>query len=54
MRIPQRAFNPQQIKGERCEKTKPSGFTKSFYTYKNNYFRKGLIYKPFNIKQLDS
>jgi len=35
-------------------KLKPHGFDKHFYQYKNNLFRKGFIYKPFSLKQIDS
>lgn len=26
----------------------------TFYVYKNNYYRKGFIYKHFSLKQIDS
>ena len=32
----------------------PNDFTKTFRDLRKNYYRKGFIYKPFNIKQIDS
>jgi transcription elongation factor len=35
-------------------RAKPAGFTKHFYQYKSHIFRKGLLYKTFTLKQLES
>lgn len=50
-RPPQKAFNPSW-KG--AYKTRPAGFTKHFYQWKNFIFRKGFLYKTFSIKQLET
>jgi len=52
MRTAQNVFVPGQYKD--VIKTKPAFFDKHFYQWKNNLFRKGFIYKPFSLKQIDS
>ena len=51
-RLPQCPFNPKQVK---CGDPQPlDGFAKPFIPYKNNYYRKGFVYKPFKLKQIES
>ena len=52
MKVPQCEFNPANF--EDANKIKPYGFTKHFYQFKTNIYRKGFIYKPFSLKQIDS
>lgn len=56
MRVQQQPFNPENIKdvNQRQSKYKPIGWNKTFYRVSNQLFRKGFIYKPFTLKQIDT
>lgn len=53
MRQPQRFFNPQLFPGVSKTKVNEFGY-RHFYNYKNQYFRKGFLYKAFPIKQIET
>ena len=50
---PQKAFNPTIFKDAIKQTANGPSNTKSFYQWKSQYFRKGLLYKIFSMKQLD-
>ena len=50
-KIPQKAFNSTVFSD--AHRVKPTGFTKHFWQWKNMYFRKGFLYKIFNVKQIE-
>ena len=52
MRMPQNVFDEKEYPGG--TRIKPNYFNKHFYSYKNNLYRKGFIYKTFSLKQIDS